>query len=353
MPEDRPPIPSEIKRLVRQQAGFGCVVCGNPLYELHHIVPYPNVKEHRAENIVPLCPDYHRRAHGGQFTRDELQRFKNSPHNLDRVEDRFRIPSSELRVKLAGTECVNVTHILVVDNLSLLSIAREGDQILLSTLFLDQQDQPLLEIVENEWVLHSGHPNVWDVEYLVGQGRQQLRVRSAPHKVACIISIGAETIEVRGVYNRRGKRVLVTPTQIIDHNHNKIIGGHIEGSPIGVAFDQSSLQISTRWQLTDLGAPLGMPRERLRGIFLHDQPIDLDMFELEDCYLKRCQLVFSGRTPAYVVGGFFDDTYWKLRGPAQVTFDLFRSFYAGGTPWADQFDAIVKEWRQLRPTQNT
>jgi hypothetical protein len=40
MAEDRPPIPLPVKRLVRQQCAFGCVLCGLPLYEYDHIVPY-------------------------------------------------------------------------------------------------------------------------------------------------------------------------------------------------------------------------------------------------------------------------------------------------------------------------
>jgi hypothetical protein len=30
-------IPSEIKRQLRQEAGFGCCICGIPIIEYHHI----------------------------------------------------------------------------------------------------------------------------------------------------------------------------------------------------------------------------------------------------------------------------------------------------------------------------
>ena len=59
MPEKRPEIPEEIKRKVRQECYFGCVICGSPFFDYDHIVPYSQVKEHTVENLALLCRTHH------------------------------------------------------------------------------------------------------------------------------------------------------------------------------------------------------------------------------------------------------------------------------------------------------
>jgi 5-methylcytosine-specific restriction endonuclease McrA len=57
--EGRPDIPDGIKREVRQRCGFGCVLCGFPIYEYEHIIDYSIVREHVAANLTLLCPNHH------------------------------------------------------------------------------------------------------------------------------------------------------------------------------------------------------------------------------------------------------------------------------------------------------
>jgi hypothetical protein len=55
-------IPEEVKRLVRQNSGFGCVLCGLSLYHYDHIdPPFKEAQAHRPEDICLLCPDHHER----------------------------------------------------------------------------------------------------------------------------------------------------------------------------------------------------------------------------------------------------------------------------------------------------
>lgn len=39
-------IPLSIQRKVRQRCGFGCVICGMPLYEYEHMAEWAQVKRH-------------------------------------------------------------------------------------------------------------------------------------------------------------------------------------------------------------------------------------------------------------------------------------------------------------------
>ncbi len=48
-------IPLPIQREVRKRCGFGCVLCGLPLYEYEHMEEWAQVKRHIADEITLLC----------------------------------------------------------------------------------------------------------------------------------------------------------------------------------------------------------------------------------------------------------------------------------------------------------
>ncbi len=52
-------IPESIKRQVREKCGYGCVVCGAPLYEYAHLIPYSENQQHSEDNIILLCSNHH------------------------------------------------------------------------------------------------------------------------------------------------------------------------------------------------------------------------------------------------------------------------------------------------------
>jgi 5-methylcytosine-specific restriction endonuclease McrA len=56
---DRDKIPRKTKLRVRQRCGFGCVICGHPIYQIDHMVDHAVVQEHKAANLTLLCPRHH------------------------------------------------------------------------------------------------------------------------------------------------------------------------------------------------------------------------------------------------------------------------------------------------------
>ena len=48
-------VPELMKREVRQRCGFGCVICGMPLYTYEYMLDYANVHRHVADEFnAPL-----------------------------------------------------------------------------------------------------------------------------------------------------------------------------------------------------------------------------------------------------------------------------------------------------------
>jgi hypothetical protein len=79
MAESRPSIPEAIKRDILIEAGHRCAIptCKNSAnIDLHHIVPWEKSKEHKAENLIALCPNCHRLAHDGSIDKKSLLKYK-------------------------------------------------------------------------------------------------------------------------------------------------------------------------------------------------------------------------------------------------------------------------------------
>ncbi len=83
---ERPAIPSGIKRKVRQRCGFGCVICGIPIYEYDHVPGYERVKRHRADELTLLCPQHHSEKTKGLLPLDRVLAADRKPFNRQQPE---------------------------------------------------------------------------------------------------------------------------------------------------------------------------------------------------------------------------------------------------------------------------
>jgi len=76
--EERPPIPSELRRRVLIEAGHRCAIptCRHIDVDVHHIVPWEQCEKHEYDNLIALCPNCHRRADRGEIDRKALRIYK-------------------------------------------------------------------------------------------------------------------------------------------------------------------------------------------------------------------------------------------------------------------------------------
>lgn len=82
MAEDRPDIPEPLKRQVRQRCGFGCVICGVPVYHYDHLEEYSRVRVHEPDNLVLLCPNHHQDKTSHRLPKALLTKAAANPRNL-------------------------------------------------------------------------------------------------------------------------------------------------------------------------------------------------------------------------------------------------------------------------------
>lgn len=242
--DDRPPIPPDIKRKVRQRCGFGCVICGIPLYHYDHIVPWSDVKKHEADNIVLLCAQHHDEKTRGLLPVARVIQANEAPANLATGV------STPHLLYYDGNHCEAVigsnVHVwpkmhdgqlvtpILIDDTPIVSFLVEDGHLLLTVQLFDEDNELLLKVLDNELVFSTEE---WDVEFV---GRK-LTVRSAPRDIFVSMtfktpsSIVIDSARIR----RNGLKIRIQPSCVIvgegAGKEYKMAEGHGTGGIFGVA----------------------------------------------------------------------------------------------------------------------
>lgn len=171
---DRTAIPLPIKRALRQEAGFGCCFCGNPILQYHHIRQYADSPHHIPEEMMVVCPNHHHEITVGGITEAEQRKAKQKPNNTRKgyANGLLRINDLAIAIHAATLDFVGPGFKLVVDDKPLLAIDYgEGGRLSLSLDLYDQESNLLLAVADNEWI--SGDPLPWDIEF----GVRRIKIR--------------------------------------------------------------------------------------------------------------------------------------------------------------------------------
>lgn len=159
-------IPGDIKLQIRQECGFGCVVCGMTIYTYEHIVPeFAEAKAHDPTKIALLCGSCHLKVTKGIWSKDKIKKARWSPlckqqgysNDFFDVGEPFGV--SVGRIYFFKNE---TGDLLQIDGRTILSMKKvDNEPPKLSGSFHDQAGNVLFKIKENEWI---GNPEAWDIE---------------------------------------------------------------------------------------------------------------------------------------------------------------------------------------------
>lgn len=192
MSSQRPPIPSSIKREVRQRCGFGCVICGCPIYDYDHLYGYNDEQGHIVDEITLLCPTHHREKTNGLITLDMVERANENPFNLRKGV------STPYGLRLTGTQAITIIGNnrfyhplnlpffwpLVIKDEVLIGYHIVDGQLFLTLKIYDKNNSLLFWVLDNELQYKTG---LWDVNF-VGS---TLSIRERPRKYIIQISFNS------------------------------------------------------------------------------------------------------------------------------------------------------------------
>jgi hypothetical protein len=198
MVDDRPAIPEPVKREVRQQCCFGCAICGMPFFQYDHIQEYSEVKEHKADNLVLLCPNHHSAKSTKKLSRDRIIEAKLNPFNKGRLfTSTFGIePSRKIKILLGSNESIaefnkgdSEHYAIWINGVGFLVINSENNWLSISLAITDRTGKILLAVNKGEL---QASTQEWDYLY---EG-ENIKVRAGLGDILLDINLSDNKLEV-------------------------------------------------------------------------------------------------------------------------------------------------------------
>lgn len=157
--------PSEVRRALRREVGFGCPVdgCGNPYLYWHHFDPPWHQREHHdPAGMVALCGEHHAKADAGAFTKEQLHALKADASQAREISGRFNWMRQRLLAVVGGNFYYETPNPVVLQEVPIVAFSRdESEHWLLNVNMPTIAREPRLQIEENFW-LSRGAPE--DIE---------------------------------------------------------------------------------------------------------------------------------------------------------------------------------------------
>lgn len=251
-------IPLPIQREIRQRCGFGCVVCGLPLYDYDHLLGWANVQRHAAEEITLLCGQHHREKGVGLLPAASVDVANRDPYNLRAgVSKPYNLHYSgdECEVVLGGNTFSakdggygTVLLPVSVDSTPLLAFILGDGHLMLNLNLFDQYNNLVLQIKNNQLVQTI---SPWDIQ-LIGRN---LVVREAERKILVDITFEppGRIIVSRGRFLCNGVEILIRPEKIVVANNGATFTGvQMRNWPAGVLIGPHQQPVSAIVRMKDV-----------------------------------------------------------------------------------------------------
>jgi hypothetical protein len=171
MAQDRPPLGADLMREVRQRCGFGCVLCGRPIYEYDHILGWAKVKRHVASEITLLCDDHHREKTAGFLPNARVIEANRrpfnivngvtAPHTLYYSGREFTLAIGIYKFQGGDRGQGAAGEAIRIDGESLFGVRLEDGHFLLNLSVYDSKGDLALLVADNELIMNA---RSWDVE---------------------------------------------------------------------------------------------------------------------------------------------------------------------------------------------
>jgi hypothetical protein len=192
-------IPAPVRRTIRQQCGFGCVICANPICDYEHIDPeFKDARDHLPSKMCLLCGSCHGDVNRGITPKSEVKKRRGNPEafNLKAVSRKFWINTQEVKVKFGGATFIDPKNVLNINGTEILSIQPPEDfngPPRISGQFFSTTGARILTLDNN---IYTAPVDIWDIE---SKG-SSLIFREARRKIVLSIKIvNGESIEVSRV----------------------------------------------------------------------------------------------------------------------------------------------------------
>lgn len=160
-------IPAPIRRTIRQDCGFGCLICGCAIYHYEHIDPeWHAARDHLPSKMALLCGGCHSKVNKKIWSKDKIKEARNDPYCLRAGASHYAldVASGEFKVRMGAAIFVDPKCVLSIFGCELLRIAepeQSGAPPRVYGEFYDSEGARMFRIDDNEFM---GDVSNWDIE---------------------------------------------------------------------------------------------------------------------------------------------------------------------------------------------
>ncbi|MFC0264784.1 HNH endonuclease [Fontibacter flavus] len=161
-------IPASVRRKVRKNSGFACVVCGSAICQYDHVDPeWTEAKTHNPKNITLLCGTCHDKKTRKILCVSTVKEAMKNPKSLESglIKEYFDFGKTIPTIVFGRQRFTNTLNLITIDNNRLIYIEKRIENGLnryfLNAKFFNTSDELLFEIEDNVWYAPT---NVGDLE---------------------------------------------------------------------------------------------------------------------------------------------------------------------------------------------
>lgn len=221
-----------MKRAIRQRCGFGCVVCGHPIIEYHHMTAWAKVRAHEEKDITLLCREHHGMAGAELIAPQTVREYDKGPINRRTGRSRalpLFFPGNTCKVIVGGTPIMAPAtfHAIAIDNRPFVTVHQHDHHVTLDVTMLDRDGNLRLSIVENEL---SFAIDAYDITFIKNR-----LTAAGPEPFAIIFKPCDQTmvIEAGSFYYNGADLHLKHDHVISEGNRNEVSSWEIGGFAVG------------------------------------------------------------------------------------------------------------------------
>jgi len=194
---DRPHRPQSVDLQIRQRCGFGCVMCGSPIYDYEHIFGIGETGDD-PDSMTLLCPHHHREKTAGRLPLATVVAANANPHNgvneFSAGHELYFSSNQAVTFDLGNVQMSTSPESLqsvgiIIDGAVALGARIVDGHLRLDLNFRDLNNKPLLQVADG--VLRFANRS-WDITY-VGKN---IKIRRANRDVVLDMHVDASASRV-------------------------------------------------------------------------------------------------------------------------------------------------------------
>ncbi|RWQ36268.1 MAG: HNH endonuclease [Mesorhizobium sp.] len=236
-------IPNPIKKKVRQNCRFGCVICGLPVYHYDHIEDFADVQEHVAENLALLCPTHHQDKTSKRLSAASVKSALANPANARSdvtTSHRWFFDSSNVLIEVGSNKYSAELQegdsfaAINIDGEDLVGFSREDDAILLNmSLRTAPKTKHVLRVNRGEITISTG------IEDATMEGPRLSVLPGGRLKPVVIMKTDNGLKIEKGEFFGIVHSIIVEPSNIVvNPGHNTFYENDVSGCKIGMLIGQ-------------------------------------------------------------------------------------------------------------------